>query len=766
MAGRKRHNRGKGPANTNDVFKKTVSLAPTPSYTQYNARESRKALVKRGAYHPRINKTLQEVADEFATKLELGLDLPDEAGFLSGRTTPFQGLYVNADFLIVTETDSSPSSPSFGNSEPNSCSSGSQSSGPTSSSSGYQSSEPVSPHLRILNGSQPPGRLLGQLFASQGLKQLELIAIADEQGWNTLSQGFAIWDFTKGSFQGTPRGSVFLSIAPQISQGAFEQSPEMVKLENQALDQVCRLIARVRNNCGPTDAYWGDDERRRFKADGDSPEVQRDSAIWGRKLVKMIQSLENNESLRHKIKRVVDPPPHLDHYMSKLVATKLLFDLLLAICKRRNMVTVLQFHKTPLLDRRLVAIILRACPHVKMIGIYECPLIHFGDVMCLLDIIHEVNLERDKAGLPRVESFDFYPRYHAGMPYYNECGYDFDSYGITWRALNNNYVQRGVLAILLQAVLKSRRMGLGLLMDHGGAFMTYLSNLPMIPSTILNFLDGLYRYLDVKATNPGDVNALKRATYDMSKAIRAGIETLKDDGPRYMKSLGKALVFCSSCGYETLPEFFSGEQIRNQPHHRSCAACYLQTWLHEEKDHHKQEAKNIMSVFFPDWEPKAFNIDAPLLKDGQDLMRMKTRKVERGPEPSMKLLPNGEFFMPQFEIEFVRNGKIQDDSVQGLPDLETLLIDKPLHDQQMSDVALATDAERIVALLLRDQYPKPEGSRRSFAQTRFDGGAPDHYDERKGVFPERDLILNDGMHIMYGFLEAGIEDYRLSLEGF
>ncbi|KAM0344362.1 hypothetical protein ACHAPU_007546 [Fusarium lateritium] len=779
MAGKNRRQRGKRPGNTDVLPKKTVSPDPTPSYTQYNGKESRKALEERGAYHPLItNKTPHEIAEEFKLKTLDGLCRATREEFLNGMISPFQGLYVEADFLVVTECASSSSenenseltSSSSGNQSPGqtSSSSGDQSSELTSLPSGYQSPEPVSPHLRLLNGSQSPGLLLGKLFASHGLKQLESIAIADEQGWNTLSEGLAVWNFTTGSFQGDPMGSVFLCIAPQITQATFQQSPEMVKLENQSLNQVCRLIAEVRNNCGPTPPYWDRDEKRRLQAEGDSAEVQRDSAIWGRRLVKMIQALENNECLRAKIKRAVDPLPHLGHSMSKQVAVKLMFDFLLSIYKRRNMITILHLHKVPLLDRRLIAIILRACPHVTVVGIYECPLVHFGDIMCLLDIIHEVNLERDKLKIPRVETFDFYPRYHAGMPYYTESGvYDFLTYGITWRAHNNNYVQRGVLAILLQAVLKSRRMGLGRLMDHDGAFMTYLLNLPMVPSTVLNFLDGLYRYLDVKATNPDDLDALKRATYDMSKAIRAGIETIDDDGPRYMERLGSALVFCSSCGYETLPEFFGGDQIRNQPHQRACSACYLQTWLHEEEDHHKQEAKNMMGVYFPDWEPRGFNIDAPLLKEGQDLMRMKTRKVERDPEPLMQLLPNGEFFMPQFEIQFVRNAKIQDDCVQGLPDLETLLLKKKLHDQEMSNIALATDAERTVALLLRDQYPEGKGEPYpAFARTRFDRGAPDHYDESQGRAPERNMELNGNMHVQYGFFEAGCADWDLMNQGY
>lgn len=48
---------------------------------------------------------------------------------------------------------------------------------------------------------------------------------------------------------------------------------------------------------------------------------------------------------------------------------------------------MLHFEKTPFLDRRVLAAVLRACPNLTMLGVYDCPLIHFGDVICILDMI-------------------------------------------------------------------------------------------------------------------------------------------------------------------------------------------------------------------------------------------------------------------------------------------------------------------------------------------------------------------------------------------
>lgn len=415
----------------------------------------------------------------------------------------------------------------------------------------------------------------------------------------------------------------------------------------------------------------------------------------------------------------------------------LTFSLVFAIINRSQLIEVLHFHKTPLLDRNLLAIVLRACPHVKMLGIYECPMLHLGDVIFLLDLIHEVNLERDKQNLPHVETLDFYPRYHAGMPYKSD--WEFETYGFSWKCQNNDRLQRGVLEVVMLAVLKSREMKIGLLMDENAAFMTYLSNIPMVPGKVFAFLDGLYRYLDLKASKSKDEGAIMQAMYDLVKAVRGGLEPLKKDWPRYyLDKMGKRVAFCCSCGYELLNEFFSNDQINLQSHIRHCSACILRCALDEEEDHLKLQTQGIMAGFYPDWNPADFNLDAPILAEGRDLIRLKTTKAVRDPAPSMILLPDGEFYQPPHAIEFVRDQKFHFDSVQGLPTLATLLKADGLR-QKARDAALIADAKRALSLVSLDLYPdlflvKPTPAliRMVTAQ-----GVPDHYDEGQGRPPAR-----------------------------
>jgi hypothetical protein len=366
-------------------------------------------------------------------------------------------------------------------------------------------------------------------------------------------------------------------------------------------------------------------------------------------------------------------------------------------------------------------------------------LLHYGDVIFLLDLIHEINLERDEKKLPRVESLDFYPRYHAGMPYKSE--WEFDTYGISWKCKDNDAVQRGVLAILMLAVLKSRKMKIGLLMDKNAALMTYLSNIPMVPGKVFAFLDGLYRFLDLKAAKPVDENAAKQAMYDLLKAVRGGLERLKYDYPKYyLEKMGRGIQFCCSCGYELLREFFVDAELCHQPHRMICSGCMLRQKLDDEKDHQKKWAKNIMTVFYPDWKRNAFNIDAPILADGRDLVRFKTAKIERDPPPSMVVLDDGEFYQPEYKAEFVRDTKFQFDSVQGLPTLVTLLKAKELR-QEARDLALFADAKRILALYLQDlvcNLPAHQYLRPALVRVIAEQGAPNHHDEQQG----RPIIRN------------------------
>lgn len=307
-----------------------------------------------------------------------------------------------------------------------------------------------------------------------------------------------------------------------------------------------------------------------------------------------------------------------------------------------------------------------------MLGIYNCPLIHFGDVVCILDLIWEINKERRASFLPMIQSFDFFPRYHNGMPYQDDRG---TGYGLTWGPQKMEVVQRGFFLLILKAFMKSKVMKLDLLFSKNHAFVNYLRSIPNPPLAVPSFLDALYRFMDLHPKKTTDYeNEFKRVVYDMLKQVRIGLERLDADFPKYyLHIMGSHLHFCSSCGYEMFEEFFTAEARTTRPHRRVCSGCTLQRYLDQETDHMKMELKDVLTCLFPNWNEAEFNLDAPIPSKGIKIINLKTACCIRPRPPSLQVLPNGLLHEPQYLEPLVRDNKVHSDSLQNLPSLDELV---------------------------------------------------------------------------------------------
>ncbi|KAF5721072.1 hypothetical protein FMUND_3820 [Fusarium mundagurra] len=705
---------------------KVTPICKPKNRGRYGPKESRERLQSQG-YHPLVTSmSKEEVEASYEEKRKKSLYKPHFSDYADkGKEQGFQGRYTSDMNLLIKTTESSFESK-------------------------YETSELTK---EVFDGTHPQGLLIAQQLASLGIKHLEKLALARPQEWDALSKGMAIWDFTTNKFHGEPSGHVFLCLFPKISQGAFTKSPahqESRKQEESTRDNIVDLIKWIYSECGPTERpAWHSEEKLKIQTEELSPEVLR-CLNRGTKppqvVINMARSIPDISKLKDMMRDYVDQPEHLNYYMSKPVALKNMFGLLTNIFNRRTNIRVLHFQKTPLLDRRLLACILRACPHITTIGIYQCPLIHFGDIICLLDLIHEVNLKRSSQSLPLVEALDFYPLYQAGMPFkvpaaekltraekqrgMEPVARETHGYGITWTHMNLEVVQRGVFAILLKAVLKARKLGIRLLMDKDAAFMKYLSDIPMLPGIIFQFLDGLYRYLDLKETGSEDHTAMRRAKYDMILAVRTGLESPYRNtlDPSYDDTRKVTSLFCRSCGYKMLDIFFCPRLIRNRPDPQDCAGCTLQGLLDHQSDHQKQHDINLMGPFLEkDWDPKGFNVDAPVHDDGQELLSLHTRKTTNN-LPVMVLLPNGDFDRPSLQEQLICEHKKNNDCLQGLATLQELLLQKDAHKEDAKDHALNVDACRALSIIMN--YTDPE-----LAKLDANQGVGGHFCEGQGWRP-------------------------------
>lgn len=406
------------------------------------------------------------------------------------------------------------------------------------------------------------------------------------------------------------------------------------------------------------------------------------------------------------------------------------------VASQRKTIKVLHFEKTPFLDRRILATIVRACPSITIIGIYDCPLLHLGDIICILDLIYEVNLERKKTGRALIQSLDFSPRFHSGMPFKHEHA---ATYGVTWAPHNIDLVQRGIFTILMKAFFKAKAMRLRLLFDEDKAFMHYFSRIPLPPLAVPSFLSALHRHLELNPKAKDYHNKRLQSIYDIRKPIRLGLtasfEQFYHDWPEKYLKQGKNLIFCSSCGYATLQDFFSRGQQHQNPVYRICAGCELQRLLDEEPDHLKTGKKVVLDTLFPEWKGLSFNRDAPLPHKANGILKLQSTVSVRPSPPGPKEDEFGDLVFPEYEEPLVRDNKCQCDSLQDLPTIDELVSDH-CHELPMWREAdkIAHNLDGYKAIMRANMEEK--GAERfqnahPFNSLRMDGGRQGQHDEHQ-----------------------------------
>lgn len=131
----------------------------------------------------------------------------------------------------------------------------------------------------------------------------------------------------------------------------------------------------------------------------------------------------------------------------------------------------------------------------------------------------------------------------------------------------------------------------------------------------------------------------------------------------YNEIMGKHLVFCASCGYETLEEFFMAQARDSLPHARVCAGCLLQRRLDTEDDHLNRHKKLILDCLFPEWDGLAFNEDAPLGAAARRLVHLESTESVRPERPPLTLNDEGYVNAHKYEELLVRDFKNHWDSL-------------------------------------------------------------------------------------------------------
>lgn len=319
----------------------------------------------------------------------------------------------------------------------------------------------------------------------------------------------------------------------------------------------------------------------------------------------------------------------------------------------------------------MVAIMLEECINLTTLGIYNCPMLHFGDTVSFLDLIHTLNTKECSVGRSKISSFDFYPRYFGYRPY-NRPGKL--TLGLMCSPAPLEIVQRGFFATILKAYLKSRAMKIKLLFDEHGWLRTFLERVPNLPLGVVGFLDAIERWLTVRNC-PRYNNTKVQAMYDLLKPVRLGLEVMVEDWPKWCEGLTEERAyFCSSCGYSMAPEFFSTHYGPVPNHQRVCCGCTLQHWLDQGRDSMRLEIHLLLGMFFPTWNHQAHNKDAPIPDSCHGMLHLQSTVSNRSPD---QIILNDEgdiIFEPGPDTEaLLRDNRIRGDSMIGLPPLREIL---------------------------------------------------------------------------------------------
>ncbi|KAG5928446.1 hypothetical protein E4U42_000650 [Claviceps africana] len=615
---------------------------------KYDVVASQRALIKNGFHSAVTNKRPEEIEREWLARYVHIIDKPLKSEFKN--QAPFRYL-TTAPLLFRYESKYADSK------------------------KGAHNEDRTNSLARLLNAVDIGGKVANAIFA-EGLGTVLNAAITSSASWLAMSNSVKIWDMNASAFRTNGNSGVLLVVTPECTVGEMKQAhdldpyglhpsnplslwcAEAMKLEKEIYFSIHLVQGSIKGKAGL---------RHNRKQETQNLKKMLPENLLAEEIVHAIRGIQDVNTIWGASQfvsgphcRLFDPPAIFS--VSRLKA------LLNQVLEQRKSFKVLYLQKIPYLDRRMVAVILRACPNVRMVGIYDCPLIHFGDVLCLIDLIYEVNCHRRNRGLPEVTGLDFYPHYNKGTPFASDAT---ATYGLTWGPLKLDVAQRGFFNIIMKAFMKAKRMKLGLLFDHDKAFCKYLNQIPNYPLAVPTFLDAMYRYMEVK-----DAKARRKILYDLLKPVRLGLETnMAEDWPTYYSTImGSHLVFCSSCGYETLQEFFTffARQVPH-PHRRRCAGCILQRWLDGEDDHLKAQKKQILDTLFPDWNGSEFNSDAPLPPSVRNILRLHSTESVRPEVNRILLNGKGEMYCPQIKEAFVRDNKDHLDSLKNLPSLRGLL---------------------------------------------------------------------------------------------
>jgi hypothetical protein len=164
------------------------------------------------------------------------------------------------------------------------------------------------------------------------------------------------------------------------------------------------------------------------------------------------------------------------------------------------MIANLQLHRLSYLDVAGVNCILGSLPNLESLGVYQCPLLHFGKTKDLLDAIK--SHPKDEDGPRKYVYLDFFPMYHQGPNNMARHG----SYGVSWSPLGCDTASAILQIVLYELYPAARELGINLF-SWESSFRLFLEKCPMPKWAIVKVYEAIRTFECSRGRNAiADIN--------------------------------------------------------------------------------------------------------------------------------------------------------------------------------------------------------------------------------------------------------------------
>lgn len=193
---------------------------------------------------------------------------------------------------------------------------------------------------------------------------------------------------------------------------------------------------------------------------------------------------------------------------------------------RADLITNLQLHRVQFLDHNAVRCIIASLKNLKLIGIYQCQLLHLGNMHQLLAAVKTCLLPTTSDDFSIVD-LDFFPAYHEGPNSIVRHG----SYGAVW-----NHPDCDMATAIWQLVLfywypAAKKLGIDIL-KWGCAFRSFLEKLPMPDWANVRICEAVksFEYTGQERAKELDMTAYNKAEGRWERFIDDVTAALRGDG--------------------------------------------------------------------------------------------------------------------------------------------------------------------------------------------------------------------------------------------